>query len=152
MNQTKKRILSLIKNGALDAAVTVAVDAARRNPAIPEYFLLLAQAEEIAGYTKAAIKSVSKAIALAPHEPVYRFQRGRLHLQINAAADALSDLNGVLETLKMVGNADYIRAVVTYRDEALRRVQLDQRRNPLQPGLRQPPRQPVRHSTAHAAC
>lgn len=123
MQQIRKRVLSLVHKGAFTAAVTAAADFVRRNPELAEGYGLLAQAEEIAGYTKAAIKSVSKAIVLAPQDAAYRFQRGRLHLQIDAAADALEDMAHVLEMVKVQGNTDHIGAVIAYRDEALRRVQ-----------------------------
>ncbi len=123
MNQIKKRILSLVKKGALTEAVIVAADFARRNPEIAECYGLLSQAEEIAGYTKAAIKTISHAIALAPQEPAYRFQRGRLHLKVNAVADALEDMTRVIEMDKFLSNAYYTEAASTYRDEALGRLQ-----------------------------
>lgn len=123
MNQIKKRVLSLVKNGAYTEAVTAAADYARRNPMQAECYGLLSHAEAIAGYTKAAIKTVSQAIALAPQEPAYRFQRGRLHLQLNALAEALADMNAVIEIAQALGNADYAAAAAPYRDEALRRLQ-----------------------------
>lgn len=123
MNQIKKRILSLVKNGAFTEAVTVAAEFARRNPAMADSYGLLSQAEEIAGYTKAAIRTVSHAIALAPHEPAYRFQRGRLHLKINALSDALKDMDSVIEMEKSLANACYTEAANAYRDEALERLQ-----------------------------
>lgn len=123
MNQVRNRVLSLVKKGAFTEAVTTAADFARRNPGIAECYALLAQAEEIAGYTKAAIKSVSKAIALAPQEPAYLFQRGRLYLKIDAAADALQDMVGVIEMGKALTNGYYVDAALAHRDEALRRLQ-----------------------------
>ena len=87
-----------------------------------ECYGLLSQAEEIAGYTKAAIKTVSHAIALAPQEPAYRFQRGRLYLKVNAVSDALEDMASVIEMEKSLANAYYTEAANTYRDEALGRI------------------------------
>ena len=127
MHQIRSRVLSLVKNGAFTAAVTAAADFARRNPGMAECYGLLAQAEEVAGYTKAAIKSVSKAIALAPQEPVYRLHRGRLYLAANEAAKALDDMNVVLETAKVASSAHYIEVAVGYRDEALKSLQLHDR-------------------------
>lgn len=123
MNQIKKRVLSLVKMGALTQAVTVAAEFARRNPEMAESYVLLSQAEEIAGYTKAAIKTVSHAIALAPQEPAYRFQRGRLRLKANAVSDALDDMASVIEMEKCLANACYTEAANTYRAEALARLQ-----------------------------
>lgn len=123
MNQIRKRVLSLIKNGALTEAVTVAAEFARRNPEIAQCYGLLSQAEEIAGYTKAAIKTISHAIALAPQEPAYRFQRGRLHFAANAVMDGLEDMASVIEMEKGLANACYTEAADACRHEALGRLQ-----------------------------
>ncbi|MBI4984443.1 MAG: hypothetical protein HZC24_03620 [Rhodocyclales bacterium] len=123
MNQVKKRVLFLVKKGALTEAVTVAAEFARRNPGLAECYGLLSQTEEIAGYTRAAIKTVSQAIALAPQEPAYRFQRGRLHLKVNAVADGLDDLDSVIEIEKSLAHAYYTEAANACREEALGRVQ-----------------------------
>lgn len=123
MNQIKKRVLALVKTGALIQAVTVAAEFARRNPDMAESYELLSQAEEIAGYAKAAIKTISQAIALAPQEPAYRFQRGRLHFESNALADAFEDMTCVIEMQKRLPDARYLEAAVAYREEALGRLQ-----------------------------
>jgi len=120
MNQVRQRVLSLIKKGAFTAAVTAAADFARRNPRSADSYALLSLAEEVAGYTKAAIKTISQAIALAPHEPAYWLQRGRLHLAIQAAAQALGDLTRVIEMERDCGIARHSDTASAYRDEALR--------------------------------
>jgi hypothetical protein len=83
----------------------------------------LSQTEEIAGYTKAAIKTVSHAIELSPHEPAYRFQRGRLHLKVNATAEALADMNSVIEMEQSSGSCHYTGEAAACRDEAWGRLQ-----------------------------
>lgn len=123
MNQIRKRVLALLKKGALTEAVIVAAEFTRRNPKMAESYGLLSQAEEIAGYTKAAIKTVSHAIALAPNEPGYFLQRSRLHLKINAAADALEDATHLIELEASQGSAHFADLANAYRDEALERLQ-----------------------------
>lgn len=123
MNQVRRRVLALIKTGAFIQAVTAAAEFTRRNPDMAESYGLLSLAEEIAGYTRAAIKTVSHAIALAPHEAGYRFQRGRLHLKINDLSAALDDLNTVIEMEKQQGDYVCTEAAIARRDEALERQQ-----------------------------
>lgn len=114
-------MLSLVRNGAFTAAVTVAVDFARRNPQSAEAYALVAHAEEIAGYTKAAIQSVSQAIALAPQAPAYRLQRGRLYLKARQMPAALADIDCVIEMGQDLSDTQYFDAAVALRNEAIGR-------------------------------
>ena len=104
-------------------AVTVAAEFARRNPKMAESYGLPSQAEEIAGYTRAAIKTISHAIALAPHEPAYRFQRGRLQMKIDALPDALEDMSAVIDLEQHQAAPYYTEAAMACRDEVLERAQ-----------------------------
>jgi tetratricopeptide (TPR) repeat protein len=133
MNQIRKRVLSLVKTGALIQAVTAAAEFARRNPRMADSYELLAQAEEVAGYTRAAIKTISHAITLAPEEPAFRFQRGRLHLKVNALPDALEDMSAVIALEQHLAAPYYTEAAAACREDLLERLQ-SRRAAPQAPG------------------
>ena len=118
----KQHVQSLIEKGAFTAAITAAADFARRNPAQAGCFCLLAQAEESAGYTKAAIQSVAHAIVLAPQEPAYRIMRSRLYLKDNRLRAAIADLNCIIEMGNARRNAAFIGDAIACRDELLDRL------------------------------
>lgn len=119
MDPLTNHILSLVKNGAFSAAIATAADFARRNPEKAVCYGLLAHAEEVAGYTKAAIQSVSQAIALAPHEHGYLLQRCGIYIKANELAKALADVDRIIEA----GDTRYRDIAVNYRNEALSRLQ-----------------------------
>ena len=118
----RQQVLSLIAKGAITAAITAAADFARRNPDQAACFCLIAQAEEAAGYTKAAIQSVSHAIALAPQEPAYRIMRSRLYLKDNRLRNAIEDVDCIIALANARKDADFIRDAVVCRDELLDRL------------------------------
>jgi tetratricopeptide (TPR) repeat protein len=123
MNQLRRRVQALIKTGAFIQAVTAAAEFTRRNPEMAESYGLLSHTEEVAGYTRAAIKTISHAIALAPHEPAYRFHRGRLHMKVNALTEARDDMAAVIEMEKDLAEPYYTEPAMACRDEALERME-----------------------------
>jgi tetratricopeptide (TPR) repeat protein len=122
MHLIRHHVLSLIAKGAITAAITAAADFARRNPDQAACFSLIAQAEEAAGYTKAAIQSVSHAIALAPQEPTYRIMRSRLYLKDNRLRNAIADIDCIIALGNARQDADFIRDAIVCRDELLDRL------------------------------
>lgn len=122
MQTIKRNVQALIAKGAFTAAITAAADFSRRNPGKPECFGLIAEAEESAGYTKAAIQSVSHAIALAPQEPAYRILRSRLYVKDKQLEKAIADINQLVAMANILGNADFIHDAVACRDELLERL------------------------------
>lgn len=119
MDPVINHILSLVKNGAFCAAIATAADFARRNPEKAVCYGLLAHAEEVAGYTRAAIQSVSHAISLAPHEPGYLLQRCGIYIKANQLDKALADVDRIIES----GDASYLDTAESYRNEVLSRMQ-----------------------------
>ncbi|CAG0991211.1 hypothetical protein RHDC4_02518 [Rhodocyclaceae bacterium] len=119
MDPLTNHILALVKNGAFSAAIATAADYARRNPERAVCYGLLAHAEEVAGYTRAAIQSVSHAISLAPHEPGYLLQRCGIYIKANQLDKALADVNRIMES----GDATYRDTAESYRNEVLSRME-----------------------------
>ena len=126
MHLIKHHVLSLIAKGAFTAAIAAAADFARRNPDRAACFGLLAQAEESAGYTKAAIQSASQAIVLAPLEPAYRIQRGRLYLKDGRLRESISDVNCIIAMGNARHHAAYLGDAIACRDELLERLACNQ--------------------------
>lgn len=119
MDPLTNHILSLVKNGAFSAAIATAADFARRNPEKAVCYGLLAHAEEVAGYTRAAIQSVSQAVALSPHEHGYLLQRCGIYIKANQLDKALADVNHIIEG----GDVRYRDIAERYRTEVLARLQ-----------------------------
>lgn len=126
MRLIKHHVQSLIANGAFTAAITIAADFARRNPGNAVVFFLIAQAEEAAGYTKAAIQSVSQSIALAPYDHTYRIMRGRLYLKDNQLVKAIEEINCIISMGKARQDATFLGSAIACRDELLDRVENSQ--------------------------
>jgi predicted Zn-dependent protease len=133
MQQIRSRVRALVSKGAYTAAITAAAEFARRNPDRAEAYGLLAQAEEIAGYSKAAIQSVSHAISLDPREPIFRLQRGRLYLKVSRLIEAFEEMKHMLDSGEVLPGELIHDAVVACRDEAIQRMQKQAR--PRRPGL-----------------
>ncbi len=122
MQTLKRHVHTLIAKGAFTAAITVAADLARRNPEMADCYGLIAEAEEAAGFTKAAIQSVSHAIALAPLQPGYRITRSRLYLKDRRLQDAIDDINSIIALERAKNNISFIRDAIACRDELLERL------------------------------
>lgn len=130
MNEIRKRVLDLVQNGAYARAVAVAFEATRRHPRDPQWFELLAFSEAAAGYTKAAIKTISTAIALTPQRPLYWFHRGQLHFGVDSPAAAIADMERVIELERALGVAEFSPRAEQLRDEAQARLE-EQAKKPL---------------------
>lgn len=78
MLMLKRQVQFLIDKGAFTKAIGMAAEYVRRNPDCAAGHQLVAMGEEAAGYTKAAIQTISHAIKLAPDEPSIRIMRARL--------------------------------------------------------------------------
>ena len=122
MDQFRRQVLTLVRNGAYAAAVRAAFDAARRNPTAPECFELLAYAEAMAGYSKAAVKTISRAIELAPDRPAYWYQRGQFHLAANSPREAVDDMARVIEIEQKAAAGEFSARAEQCRDAALSRL------------------------------
>lgn len=120
-HQLKKRILNLVKTGNLAEAVDLAEDSVRNDTKSAECYGLLSHVREIAGDMEAAIVAAGAAIRLAPCEPAYRFQRGRLFLLVDATSDAITDMTRVVALEKSAETHYYTEAADFFRAEALRR-------------------------------
>jgi tetratricopeptide (TPR) repeat protein len=118
MNQVRKHVVEFVKKGAYTLAVRAAAEAVRRNPTVPEFFELLAFAEEIAGFPKAAIQTISRAIALDPNRASFWFQRGRLRVAIRAFSEALVDFDRVIALEQAQGTANLTADALSCRQEA----------------------------------
>lgn len=117
MLQSKNRVLTLAEKGAHTAAIALAADLARRDPDSAAGYALLAQAEEMAGYTKAAIQSISRAIARAPYDLAYRQTRARLYLAAKRADEALREMDCLIAIAQTNADEDYVFAARSCREE-----------------------------------
>lgn len=122
MHQVRSRVLALAGKKAYAVAIALAADFARRNPDSAACQALVAQAEEIAGYTKAAIQSISRAIALAPQELAYRQTRARLYLAAHLPEEALREMECLIAVARSEADDAYVDAARACRDELLRRL------------------------------
>lgn len=122
MNQVRSRVLALAGKKAYAVAIAMAADFARRNPDTAACYALVAQAEEIAGYTKAALQSISRAIAIEPHELSYRQTRARLYLAAHLPEEALHEMDCLIEIARAEADDTYVDAAQACRDELHRRL------------------------------
>lgn len=117
MLMIRRHVMDLIDKGAFTKAIGIAAEYARRNPGCAVSHLLVAMAEEAAGYTKAAIQTVSHAIGLAPHDPAARIMRARLYLRDKRLGEAIDDVDAVIAT----GDARFVRGAIACREELMAR-------------------------------
>ncbi len=130
MDQIRRQVLTLVRNGAYAAAVRAAFEVARRNPKAPECFELLAYAEAMAGYSKAAVKTIGRAIELAPERPAYWYQRGQFHLAANSPREAIDDMARVVEIEQKTAVDEFSARAEMCRDAALSRLDEQSRTAP----------------------
>jgi predicted Zn-dependent protease len=122
MLMLKRHVQSLIDKGAFTKAIGAAAEYVRRNPACAVGHQLVAVAEEAAGYTKAAIQTISHAIALAPNEPALRVMRARLLVKDHRIKEAISDVETIVATSDPHRDAQLLNDAVACRDELLERL------------------------------
>lgn len=122
MHQVRSRVLSLAGKKAYAVAIAMAADFARRNPDSAACYALVAQAEEIAGYTKAAIQSISRAIGMEPYELSYRQTRARLYLAAHMPEEALREMECLVDIARAEADDAYVQAAQACRDELRHRL------------------------------
>ncbi|MBI4741500.1 MAG: hypothetical protein HY777_08155 [Betaproteobacteria bacterium] len=105
-----------------DEAVVLARSAVEQEPSSAEAWGILAHALEIAGEFESAILAANHVLELAPDEPAHWFQRGWLHLLVDAAQDSLEDINKVLALSRSLGNDYYAEMAAFLAAESLRRL------------------------------
>ncbi|MCX7192488.1 MAG: hypothetical protein NTY60_02515 [Proteobacteria bacterium] len=119
----KKKVLGLVKAKRFGEAISLAKNAADKNPFEDSMWGLLSHAYGINGDFEKAILAANQAIQLNSNEPAHRFQRGRLSLQIDKADNALVDMEHVLSLGKSCRNAYYAQSAILFQAEALFRLQ-----------------------------
>jgi hypothetical protein len=120
----KRQVQSLIDKGAFTKAIGLAAEYVRRNPDSAAGHQLVAMAEEAAGYTKAAIQTVSHAIDLAPDEPSIRIMRARLLIKDHHLQKAIADIDAIIATSDPRLDAQLLGDAITCRDELLERLSI----------------------------
>ncbi len=122
MLMLKRHVQSLIDKSAFTKAIGAAAEYARRNPDCAAGHHLVAIAEEAAGYTRAAIQTVSHAIDLAPNEAAQRIMRARLLVKDHRIKEAIEDVEAIIATDDPCGNAKLLCAAMACRTELLERL------------------------------
>lgn len=122
MTALKTQTTSLVKQGAFDEAIALIRAAIEQDDGCAETWALLSHTQEIVGDLEAAIQAADRAIALAPNEPAYWFQRGWLHLLVDAAQNALGDMQKTLTLSRSLNRTYYIETAAFLAAESLRRL------------------------------
>lgn len=122
MATLKNQVVSLVKRGAFEQAVALARSAVEQDGASAEAWGILSHAHEITGDIESAIQAANRAIERAPNEPSYWFQRGWLHLLVDAARDSLGDMQKVLALGQSLNNDYYAETAAFLAAESLRRL------------------------------
>lgn len=122
MLMLKRHVQSLLDKGAFTKAIGVAAEYVRRNPDCALGHHLVAMAEEAAGYTKAAIQTVSHAIDLAPDEPSLRIMRSRLFVKDHRLKEAITDVEVIIAMCNPRRDEQMLSDAVACRDELLERL------------------------------
>lgn len=122
MLMLKRQVLTLIRQGSFTRAIGVAADFTRRNPHHALGFQLIATAEEAAGYTKAAIQTITHAIELAPGKPSLRIMHARLLLKDHRLREAIAEVNDLIAICDPRRDAEFLDAAIACRDELLERL------------------------------
>jgi hypothetical protein len=120
----KREVQSLIQKGAFTKAIGFAAEYVRRNPDCAVGHHLVAMAEEAAGYTKAAIQTITHAIDLAPHEPAPRVMRARLLVKDHRVKEAIADVEAIIALCNPRRDAELLNDAVVCRDELRERLSL----------------------------
>lgn len=118
----KRQVQTLIAKGAFTKAIGMAAEYARRNPECASSHQLVAIAEEAAGYTKAAIQTISLAIDLAPDEPGLRIMRARLLVKDQRVQDAIADVESIIAISDPHRDAQLLQDAMNCRDELMQRM------------------------------
>lgn len=100
----------------------MASEYARRAPSNPAGHLLVAIAEEAAGYIKAAIQTITHAVALTPDDPTLRITRARLLVKDRRLREAIADINVVVAVSDARRDAGVLGEAVACRDDLLQRL------------------------------
>lgn len=122
MLMLKRYVRSLIDKGAPTKAIGMAAEYVRRNPDCATGHQLVALAEEAAGYTKAAIQSISHAIDLAPGDPSIRMMRARLLLKDHRLKDSIADIEAIIAIGETRQDKDLLHEAIACRNELLERM------------------------------
>jgi tetratricopeptide (TPR) repeat protein len=122
MATLKNQVLSLVKRGDFEESVALARLFVEQNPASAESWGILAHAYEITGDVESAIQAENHAVELAPDEPSHWFQRGWLHLLVDASRDSLGDMKKVLDLSQSLSNDYYTEMAAFLAAESLRRL------------------------------
>lgn len=122
MLMLKRHVQALIDKRAFTKAIGLAADFARRNPDDAAGNQLVAMAEEAAGYTKAAIQTISHAIDLAPGDPSLRVTRARLLLKDHRIGEAIADIDSIIALEDTQDDAHFLDEAIACRDELLARL------------------------------
>ena len=122
MLMIKRHVQSLIDKGAYTKAIGAAAEYVRRNPDCATGHQLISMAEEAAGYTKAAIQTISHAIDLAPNEPSIRIMRARLLLKDHRLKEAIADVNVLIAMGDARRDTQLLHEAISCRDELLERM------------------------------
>lgn len=122
MATLKNQVVSLVKRGAFEEAVALARSAVEQEAASAEAWGILSHAHEITGDIESAIQAADHAVERAPNEPAYWFQRGWLHLLVDAARDSLGDMEKVLALSQSLNNDYYAETAAFLAAESLRRL------------------------------
>lgn len=118
----QRQVLNLIDKGAYTKAIGLAAEYARRQPNQAGGHQLVAMAEEAAGYTKAAIQTITHAIVLAPTESSLRIMRARLLLRDHRLKEAIADVEAIIEMADPRRDARLLQEANACRDELLERL------------------------------
>lgn len=122
MLMLKRQVQDLIDKRAFTKAIGMAAEFFRRNPDSATALQLIATAEEAAGYTKAAIQTISRAIDLAPDEPVLRIMRARLLLRDRRLPEAIADVDTIVALGDAQPNPSFLDQAIACRNELLERL------------------------------
>lgn len=122
MLMLKRQVQSLIDKSAFTQALSLAAGYARRNPDCVASHQLVAMIEESAGYTKAAIQTISTAIRLAPEETALRIVRARLLVKDHRINEAIEDVEFIIATADPRRDEQMLSDAIACRDELLERL------------------------------
>jgi predicted Zn-dependent protease len=122
MHVFKRQVQTLIRQGAFTRAIGMAADFARRHPDSAAGYQLVAMAEEAAGYTKAAIQTITHAICLAPIDPFSRIMRARLLLKDRRLKEAINEVDALIALCDARRDTRFLHEAIACRDELLERM------------------------------
>lgn len=118
----KRHVQALIDKGAFTNAIGAAAEYVRRNPDCAAGHQLVAMGEEAAGYTKAAIQSISHAINLSPEEPSFRVMRARLLVRDHRVKEAIADVEVIIALGDARCDGQLLSDAIACRGELLERL------------------------------